>query len=96
SRQLVLVLPLGCPPLQLSSRGSGRSWTQARHASGGRAGGIRPNISSKRLLGHVGRGGRSRQGPHEQNWHEFECHDLSRHSTQHTAQYLLLQAAPHS
>ncbi|KAJ9512648.1 hypothetical protein QJQ45_018844 [Haematococcus lacustris] len=47
SRQLVLVLPLGCPPLQLSSRGSGRSWTQARPASGGRAGEIGPNISSK-------------------------------------------------
>ncbi|GFH09086.1 hypothetical protein HaLaN_04165, partial [Haematococcus lacustris] len=28
------------------------------------------------LLGHVGRGGLSRRGPHEQNWHEFECQDL--------------------
>ncbi|GFH14909.1 hypothetical protein HaLaN_11046, partial [Haematococcus lacustris] len=48
------------------------------------------------LLGHVGRGGLSRRGPHEQNWHEFECQDLSRHSTQHSAQYLMIQAAPHS
>ncbi|GFH24216.1 hypothetical protein HaLaN_21964, partial [Haematococcus lacustris] len=39
------------------------------------------------LLGHVGRGGRSRRGPHEQNWHEFECSALSRHSTQHTAHW---------
>ncbi|GFH06988.1 hypothetical protein HaLaN_01719 [Haematococcus lacustris] len=81
---------------ELRSRGSGRSWTQARHASGGRAGGIGPNMSSKRLLGHVGRGGRSRRGPHEQNWLEFECQDFSSHSTQHSAQCLMLQAAPHS
>ncbi|GFH25007.1 hypothetical protein HaLaN_22896, partial [Haematococcus lacustris] len=43
-------------------------------------------MSSKVLLGHVGRGGLSRRGPHEENWHEFECQDLSRHSTQHSAQ----------
>ncbi|GFH19669.1 hypothetical protein HaLaN_16650, partial [Haematococcus lacustris] len=30
------------------------------------------------------------------NWHEFKCQDLSRHSTQHSAQYLMLQAAPHN
>ncbi|GFH06051.1 hypothetical protein HaLaN_00615, partial [Haematococcus lacustris] len=53
-------------------------------------------MSSKVLLGHVGRGGLSRRGPLEQNWHEFECQDLSRHSTQHSAQYLMTQAAPHS
>ncbi|GFH22702.1 hypothetical protein HaLaN_20209 [Haematococcus lacustris] len=47
SWQLVLVPPLGCPPLQLSSRGPQRSWKRARHASGGRAGGIGPNMSSK-------------------------------------------------
>ncbi|GFH31967.1 hypothetical protein HaLaN_31107 [Haematococcus lacustris] len=96
SRQLVLVLPLTCSPLQLRSRRSGRSWTQARHASGGRPGGIGPNMSSKVLLGHVGRGGLSRRGPHEQNWHGFECQNSSRQSTERSAQYSMIQAAPHS
>ncbi|GFH12529.1 hypothetical protein HaLaN_08235 [Haematococcus lacustris] len=35
-------------------------------------GGIRPNMSSKGLLGHVGRGGLSRRGPHELTMPGFE------------------------
>ncbi|GFH13875.1 hypothetical protein HaLaN_09837 [Haematococcus lacustris] len=72
---------------QCSSLVCFRAWVEGRRYIG---------LACHRLLGHVGRGGRSRRGPHEQNWHELECQDLSRHSTQHSAQYLMLQAAPHS
>ncbi|GFH09430.1 hypothetical protein HaLaN_04568 [Haematococcus lacustris] len=48
------------------------------------------------LLGHVGRGGRSRRGPHEQYTHEFECSDLSRQCAQHNARELMTHASPRS
>ncbi|KAL6757471.1 hypothetical protein V8C86DRAFT_3135490 [Haematococcus lacustris] len=82
SRQLVLVLPLGCPPLQLSSRGSGRSWTQARPASGGRAGEIGPNISSKDA--HI-RGLPGQRHPRPRGPEKPQIHALSQVSSKPTS-----------